>query len=405
MKSTRKALGQYMTPGDVARLVASNIPSNTTAVVDLAAGDCSLLRAVKAMHPSVALYGCEIDDGMHRRGQSSLPAAKIRNGNGLDARLQIRASDNARVSVVANPPYTETEVTPAMTRLLSLAFPDVSSKLGYKRAELYFLARSLLLAKRTGGIVSILMPMGFGDGDIYRHYRRSLMSNYGLLKAIEVQARVFGQTEARTVLLVIDTSKSVTQEVEISRFDAELGKSAVIYRGRLEAGERLDARYQEGRVFADNAPCRLADLGVTIVRGRVSYKESRDLAMPAVHTSDLSRARRGKLDIEVQSKESAEENAFFSAIVAETGDILLSRTGTRVSWKPIVVKSGRAPITDHVFRIRVPANQKQRVERAFKHPAFESWLASVAKGVCATVITKKDLMAMPIFETPTKRAA
>jgi hypothetical protein len=53
----------------------------------------------------------------------------------------------------------------------------------------------------------------------------------------------------------------------------------------------------------------------------------------------------------------------------------------------------------------VPANQKQRVERAFKHPAFESWLASVAKGVCATVITKKDLMAMPIFETPTKRAA
>jgi hypothetical protein len=405
MKSTRKALGQYMTPGDVARLMASHIPAGTTAVVDLAAGDCSLLRAVADMHPSVALYGCEIDDGMHRKGQSSLPAARIRSGNGLEARLQIRAADNSRVSVIANPPYTETDVTPAMSRLLSLAFPDVSTKLGYKRAELYFLARSLLLARKTGGIVAILMPMGFGDGDIYRHYRRSLMANYGLLKAVEVQARVFGQTEARTVLLVIDTSKSVTQKVEISRFDADSGKSALIYRGLLDAGARLDARYQEGRIFADSAQCRLADLGVTIVRGRVSYKESRDLAMPAVHTSDLSRARRGKLDIEVQTRESAEENAFFSEIVAETGDILLSRTGTRVSWKPIVVKSGRAPITDHVFRIRVPAKQKQRVARAFKHPAFESWLASVAKGVCATVITKKDLMAMPIFETAIKQVA
>lgn len=394
-----------MTPSDVARLIASHIPSGTTAVVDLAAGDCSLLRAVTALHPSVALYGCEIDDVMHRKGQSSLPVAKIRCGNGLEARLQMRAADSVQVSVVANPPYTETEVTPAMARLMSLAFPDISTKLGYKRAELYFLARSLLLAKKTGGVVSILMPMGFADGDIYRHYRKSLMANYGLLKAVEVQARVFGQTEARTVLLVIDTSKSVTRRVEISRFDAQSCKTAVIFRGHLDAGARLDARYQEGRVFTERAQCRLGDLGVTVVRGRVSYKESRDLAMPAVHTSDLARAHRGKLDIEVQTKKNAEENAFFSEIVAETGDILLSRTGTRVSWKPIVVKSGRAPITDHVFRIRVPVKQKQRVERAFKHPSFESWLASVAKGVCATVITKKDLMDMPIFETVTKQAA
>lgn len=405
MKSTRKALGQYMTPSGVARLIASHIPAGTTAVVDLAAGDCSLLRAVAAMHPSVALYGCEIDGAMHRKGKNSVPAARIRSGNGLDARLRMRATDNVRVSVVANPPYTEMEVTPAMARLLALAFPNLSTKQGYKRAELYFLARSLLIARKTGGIVSILMPMGFGDGEIYRHYRKSLMENYGLLKAIEVQAKVFGQTEARTVLLVIDTSKSETRKVEISRFDAESGKTAVIYRGPLDTGARLDARYQVGRTFTETAQCRLADLGVTVVRGRVSYKESRDLAMPAVHTSDLSRAHRGKLDIEVQTKENAEQNAFFSEIVAETGDILLSRTGTRVSWKPIVVNSGRAPITDHVFRIRVPAKQKRRVARAFKHPAFESWLATVAKGVCATVITKKDLMAMPLFEATTKQAA
>ena len=399
MKSTRKTLGQYMTPEAVARLVASYIPPGTSSVVDLAAGDCSLLRAVAASNPSISLYGCEIDEGMYRKGQSNVPTARIRKGDGLEARLRIRKPDGRQVCVVANPPYAEMEVTPAMTRLLRRAFPDVSTKLGYKRAELYFLARSLLIAKKTGGVVSILMPMGFGDGDIYRQYRRSLMENYGLKKAIEVQAKVFGLTEARTILLVIDTSISSTTNVEICRFHAETGRASMIYNGLLDSGDRLDARYQEGRILSSSVQFKLADLGVTVVRGRVSYKESRDLAMPAVHTSDLSKARRGKLDIEVQTKKSAKENAFFSAILAETGDILLSRTGTRVSWKPIVVSSGRAPITDHVFRIRVPAEQKTRVARAFTHPAFESWLASVAKGVCATVITKSDLMSMPIFET------
>jgi type I restriction enzyme M protein len=318
-------------------------------------------------------------------------------GDGLDAVFKMKPAHQKHVSIVANPPYTEIVATAAMTRDLHAAFPGVSTKLGHKRAELYFLARSLLLAKKTRGTVSVLMPMGFADGDIYSQYRASLMVHYGLLKAIEVSA-VFEQTEARTVLLVIDTSKHDTRDVEVSRYDPIKDIVSTVYYGPLKAGERLDARYQEGKILVGAVRVRLQDIGVTVVRGRVSYKESRDLAMPAVHTTDLSKAMRGKLDIVVQTKKNAKENAYFSAILAEEGDILLSRTGTRVSWKPIVISSGRAPITDHVFRIRVPPEQQQRVTRAFSHPAFEPWLASVSKGVCATVITKKDLMTMPIFE-------
>jgi predicted RNA methylase len=397
MKSSKQILGQYLTPAPIAHLLVAQLPKDTSAVIDLSAGDCALLKASRKRLPKIALYGCEIDADMYSRARSSLPAASIQLIDGLQATIRVKPGANSRVSIVANPPYTETVATPAMTKTLRAAFPGVSTKLGHKRAELYFLARALLIAQKTGGVVSILMPMGFGDGDVYKQYRASLMKNYGLLKAIEVSA-VFEQTEARTVLLVIDTSMSVTKKVEISRFSSERGDVQKICCATLEAGERLDARYHDGKALVGKVKTRLQDIGVTVVRGRMSYKESRDLSMLAVHTCDLAKALKGKLDVGVQNTRNAAKNTFFSEILAEKGDILLSRTGTRVSWKPIVVTSGSAPITDHVFRIRVPADQKQRVTRAFSHPAFEQWLASISKGVCATVVTKKDLMTMPIFE-------
>lgn len=398
MKSIRKALGQYMTPDGVAQLLAEQIPEGVTAVVDLAAGDCSLLRAASALHPGIGLYGCEIDPDMHTKAVSQLPAAKLSQGDGLTSRVAIRKLHQGQVAVVGNPPYTEMDATREMRIHLSKAFPALRFKLGHRRSELYFLARSLLLAKKTGGTVAVLMPMGFADGDIYHQYRQSLMAHYGVRKAIEVCANAFGQTEARTVLLVIDTSLPKTTKVEISRYTVASGRSQVVFHGVLTLGERLDARYHEGKALTAAACTRLADLGVTIVRGRVSHKESKQLSLDAIHTTDLARAEHGLLAIKVQTNRSAEDNPFFSEIVAETGDILLSRTGSRVSWKPILVSSGKAPITDHVFRIRVPQSAKYRVTQAFEHPAFPTWLASVAKGVCATVVTKRDLLTMPIFE-------
>jgi hypothetical protein len=83
--------------------------------------------------------------------------------------------------------------------------------------------------------------------------------------------------------------------------------------------------------------------------------------------------------------------------MAQPGDILLPRTGSRVSWSPVIVESGSAPITDHVFRIRAPSESIDMVRRAFMHPNFTAWLKCTAKGVCATVLTKRELMAMPLF--------
>lgn len=50
-----------------------------------------------------------------------------------------------------------------------------------------------------------------------------------------------------------------------------------------------------------------------------------------------------------------------------------------------------------MLRIRAPAKVRRQVIESFMHPAFPAWLASVTKGVCASVVTKRELLKMPLF--------
>lgn len=392
----KKLLGQFMTPELIASLVAQHIPSTAHTVIDLAAGDCSLLRSAHERNKKLRLLGYEIDPIMHKRAQGKFPAARISRTNGLLARLPagIRARDG--LTLIGNPPFSEITPTEQLKALLEKAFPSVTTKLGNKRAELYFLARSLLLAKPSSSTVAILMPIGFADGDIYRQYRADLIRNYHLRRVIEIPANSFTATEARTVLLVIDTAVTNRRETEICSFDGDTNNINRIYKGAIVPGERLDARYHSGRIWFDPRVPKLQDLGVTIIRGNYSHKEAKALKINAVHTSDLARARSGMLSLggqfDLESRDVSNSNA-----IATTGDILLSRTGSRVHWTPVIVSSGSAPITDHVFRIRVPKKSEALVRSAFMHPSFSTWLQCMTKGVCATVLTKRELLTMPMF--------
>jgi predicted RNA methylase len=400
MQGNRKALGQYMTPDVVANLVARHIPSDASAVIDLAAGDCSLLRAMRRRKPAAQLFGFEIDPDMHRRAQQHSPFANITFGNGLTEGLHAELTKQNRIAVVGNPPFAEMAPSAPTQRVLLQAFPQLKTKHGGRRAEVYFLARSLLVAKATKGTVAILMPISFADGDIYTQYRSELMQNYCVRKAIEIPGSAFSATEARTVLLVIDTGCGCTNEVEIGRFNMQTKKVEAIFKGQLEPGQRLDARYYDGRAEFDATLLKLKDVGVTITRGQYSHKEAKSLALGAIHTSDLARATNGRLSIG-RSRSTRNDSAHLpDDSIALPGDILLPRTGTRVNWSAVFVASGSAPITDHVFRIRAPRSSLEVVRKAFMHPCFTTWLKCTAKGVCATVLTKRELLSMPLFAEP-----
>jgi hypothetical protein len=384
----KRQLGQFMTPDSIARVVAMEL-GPCDVVLDFAVGEGALLKAVaqRARH-KVRLMGFDIDCRRLALASQRLENAHLREANGLTAKLG--KMPEGLLGCVGNPPFVGATLEGAAW--LPKAFDGLGGKLGMDRAEVQFLARALVTARTVGGRVVFLMPIGFADGDVYKRIRALLMEQYQLIKVIEVTGgRAFADTEARTVILVIDTKghRSVETEIcEVSRTDATPRR---VLKAQLAPGSRLDASYHRAMQAGPLGGPQLKDLDVCIDRGVLSRKEAEDLCIPAVHTTDLNRA----LNRRIMSP--MHQATHEGVLTARKGDILLPRTGSRVRWEPVMMHSGEAAITDHVFRIRTSAQVRDLVYRSLCHPEFSAWLKGASKGVCATVLTKGELLQMPVF--------
>lgn len=388
MKSMKRQLGQFMTPESIAYAVAREL-GPCDAVVDFAVGEGALLRAVaqQAKGP-VELYGFDIDCKRLSEAAKNLSGAHLRKENGLTAKLDSKVG--IRLGYVGNPPFVGG--TEDGLPWLAKAFTGLSGKLGSDRAEVQFLARALVTARASNARVVFVMPIGFADGDVYRRFRTLLMEQYQLIKVIEVFGnRAFLDTEARTVVLVIDTKGQGGVETEICEMCHADVTPQMVLKTHLTPGARLDARYHKAMLSSPIGGPQLKDLDVSIDRGVISRKEAENLCIPAVHTTDLNRATNGRITRPIH------ESIYAGVLTATKGDILLPRTGSRVRWEPVIMSAGEAVITDHVFRIRAPARIRELVYQSLCRPEFDAWLKGASKGVCATVLTKHELLQMPIF--------
>lgn len=384
-------LGQHMTPHRIAALLGRELPDGICAAVDLAVGHGDLLLPLCDRWPDIQLYGVDCDPARLSEASNRLGKAKTSLGDGLTAKLPRRLSGvSGRFAAVCNPPFLPMAGTAHTDRLIARAFPGVASRHGLRRMEIAFLARALLEAKVRKGWVAIILPSAFASGLQYAPYRKSLMETYRVTKAIEVREGRFRDTEAATVLLIIDTGSRPTGDVLISTFDLATDRLEQIYHGSVCASQRLDATYWKAAHLHQSTGLTLRQVGAEIARGTRSRAEAARSRQHLLHTTDLSRLT-GR-QVVLQSKRIGRGD-----VVAEAGDILLPRTGTRVRWEPVEVARGSAPISDHVLRIRAPRKFRRAVWESFCHPNFQVWLQSVSKGVCATVVTKQELLDMPLF--------
>jgi hypothetical protein len=389
----KDTLGQHMTPAPVAKLIAGELRGPITAAVDLAVGDGALLLAIARKWPRASLHGVDCDELRVIRAKAADGRLRLRHGDGLTARFPaLRQEQRQRVAVVGNPPFLQAKSADENSAWLDAAFVGVQSRHGVRRLEMAFLARALVEARKRQGLVAMLMPSPFASGVLYGPYRRALLAQYGVVKVISVEGTRFRDTEASTVLLIVDTALSSTTNVEISRYSPAEGKT-VLHRGPVGDEDRLDARYWSAAELRLTGAPTLGECGVDVTRGRYCKADANRMKRTVLHTTDLCRLSGPSIDLHALSVDD------FDAVdvLAEAGDILLSRTGTRVRWEPVEVKRGVAPITDHVLRIRAPEPVRQQVIESFMHPAFPAWLASVTKGVCASVVTKQELLKMPLF--------
>lgn len=388
----KRKLGQYMTPQEVCSLLVEKVAEDFGEIIDLAAGDCGLLKAFSLANPKARIIGVDLDEDILKVGRDNLPRAKLICGNGLNHKFPSRAPSRL---FVANPPYGVCELASTDAEgFLKKAFPSLKTTKGRNRLEIQFLAKYLDLI-RAGDKLVIVLPASFADGDTYKEYRKILMNDYVVTSATEFNGDTFEGTEAKTVALII--AKKITpavQPVDIFHFDYASRSERLVFSGVLREGERLDAKYYRDNDWGNCTT--LEDLGVNISRGRHSNKQAARLELMPIHTSDLSRSSDGKMEIP-NIKANREYMKRERDTFAQAGDILLSRTGNRVSWNPVMVVSGEAPITDHVFRIRLNEHHRQIALESFRSPRYQQWLNAVCKGVCATVLTKQDLLKMPMF--------
>jgi hypothetical protein len=386
------ALGQHMTPETIARLVARSLPSTVRIAVDLAVGDGALLRGLQTRKSPVTLLGVDCDAHRLEQARTGKVPMQLRHADGLAFPLpRWKQLERGELAILGNPPFLAADPQGEHARWQELAFDDVRSRHGPRRLEMSFLARALVEARQRRGMVAMLMPSPIAAGLLYEPYRRSLLSNFRVQRVVTIDNTRYRDTEASTVLLVIDASRVGSHQVTIDRFSPSEGLTRV-YRGPIEPGQRLDAGFWSAIDLHRSGAPTLEQMGVDVTRGRYCKADADRRCHRVLHTTDLSQHQGATIQLPDRVGPS-----FRDDVLAETGDILLSRTGSRVRWEPVIVAGGTAPITDHVLRIRSPELVRDRVARSFQHPAFPTWLESVTKGVCASVITKRELLQMPIF--------
>ncbi|MYM41183.1 N-6 DNA methylase [Duganella qianjiadongensis] len=230
----RSMLGQYMTPQRLATFVAAQMRKSDV-VVDLAVGDGALLRAVGKKLRAASLIGFDVDRSMVARS-SQIDRITVRHSNGLTAHVP-KVNSTQSLSAIGNPPFVGDSVDPR--GWIEKVFPDVSIKKVGDRAEIQFLARALSITRASGGRVVFVMPIGFADGDRYAQVRASLMRQFKVVRCVEVAGAPFDETEARTIVLVIDPQSSARYSTEILEFDCATGIVAPVFKGILEPGVLL----------------------------------------------------------------------------------------------------------------------------------------------------------------------
>src|SRR5690606_27325782 len=82
--------------------------------------------------------------------------------------------------------------------------------------------------------------------------------------------------------------------------------------------------------------------------------------------------------------------------IAQPGDVLLARVGRGCMGKVSMVKSGEALMSDCIYSIRVEPKYRKLLFDSIKSIKGQNWLKASSHGVCAKVISKKDLLNMPI---------
>ena len=304
---TRKKLGQFMTPSNIATFMASMFAHEHPSVrlLDAGAGMGSLLAAyvdracaINSSERHISATAIELDPVLARRAQATLTeceaqchqsglqfsgklieqdfiryAAQLgRNGSKFDERLLPQFD-----AIILNPPYTKVRTRSQHSRLLR--------QMGIAATNLYSAFVSIALKTlRPGGELVAIVPRSFCNGPYFTQFRQTLLSQLSLrrIHIYESRSQAFGDDgvlqENVIVYAVKDSQRPQTIRITTTRSqdeghapNREMPYTRVVRPHDINSFIHLPTS-DEDHALADfvlRQPCSLTSLGLTVSTGRV----------------------------------------------------------------------------------------------------------------------------------------
>jgi type I restriction enzyme M protein len=387
---TRTAVGELLVDqlGDFA-------PRN---VLDLGAGEGSLSAAVVGRWQGMTAVTVDLDagivEGLHdslRDAGATLHRHHVRDV--LEPTLPASLAEDGLFDLaVCNPPFFRPTWNRDYARILQQAdLADACPSTADATAEILFLAQNLRMV-RDGGKIALIAPDGLLTGWRTTAFRRAIMDCHAVDCVLQLPNHSFHDTEARCFVLIITKNAGPTEEVKLLRYDASAGLSAPIIVSRVDAETRMDFDFHAHRGDHVGRVVTLRQLGAEIRRGSLDTIARKAATYTTFHTTDYRGIEDGIVTLDADP--GLPENG--KLVVAETGDILMARVDRSLHEKVAIVESGRAAVTDCIYRVRVPVEVRASVFDALRSPAGVASLLAATKGVSARLLGKADLLDLPL---------
>jgi len=384
-------LGRFYTADAISHLLVSRFNQDSPRhILDIGAGDGSLLNAAYNRWKNATFHAADIDPTGIAKISNHLPFVRLQQIDGLSPGLDRKMSLKVGSvdAAICNPPYLRVKNTPETMLMLREAGFVNSLRLKRLTSDIVFLAQNLLLLKK-GGELGIILPESIFSGHEFTCLREDIVNNNKINGVIQLPDKVFSKTEARTHILLLEKGGKTKRFIALYQAN-NLGKlAAPLYISKEQAVQRMDYsyyRWQNQQKRTGVCSC-LGDLGVEIKRGRSSKKLLQDAGVKFFHTSSFPVSN---------PIVKLENTSIPGEVMAEPGDILISRVGKRCMGRVAVVESGTQVISDCVYRLRVQVKYREIIWKALVSPGGKQWLQAHAHGVCARCLSKANLLTFPI---------
>lgn len=384
-------LGRYYTSSIVSNLLVNNLTTKSPKkILDLGVGNASLSIAAYAKWDKAEFFATEIEKNKVASINKKLSFLKVYNYDTLNPNVseKLKIKFGSIDIAICNPPYVKVEEKEKYSGLFKAT--GCKNFLGLKKitSEIVFFAHNLKLLKKNGEL-GIIVSDSLITGKDYRIFRETLFEKFTVRRVIQLPDKIFAKTEARTHIIFISKTKSLSHGCQLFLSSPKGKLSKPIKTTREKLVDRMDYQFHFA-AFKENKKIKtLKEIGAIIKRGKFSYKELREGRYPFFHSIHF---KENSLRINFE-KSVLKKHIDYSA---HSGDILMCRVGKRAVGKVAIIK-GSILISDCIYRIKVPRRYQKIVLDSFLSIKGRKWLKAYAHGVCSQVISKSDLDKFPLF--------